>query len=158
MQSSEGSRLGVFPYLPDVLLELDNPVVAVSVLGRLMDLLDSWLSWVTMVFMLVPWDRECLCTGSVELLVTMLSLVTSFWVIMSMSTFPFSTVNTEVGRIFFFNLFFFFIFMMINMNTANITTQVMTAVEATIQVNVFRSSFCTVCLKMTVCRYCGQFA
>jgi len=121
-----------------------------------MDLLDSWLSWVTMVFMLVPWDSECLCTGSVELLMTMLSLVMSFWV-MSISTFPFSTVNTE-GRIFFFNLFFFFIFMMINMKTANITTQVMTAVEATIHVRVFRSSFCTVCLNMTVCRYCGQFA
>jgi len=157
MQSSEGSLRGVFPYLPDVLLELDNPVVVVSVLGRLMDLLDSWLSWVTMVFMLVPWVKECLCTGSVELLRTMLSLVMFFW-FMSISTFPLSTVNTEVGRIFFFNLFFFFIFMMINMNTANITTQVMTAVEATIHVSVFRSSFSTVCLNMTVCRYCGQFA
>jgi len=158
MQSSEGRRRGVFPYLPDNLLELVNPVVVVSVLGRLMlDLLDSWLSWVTMVFMLVPWARECLCTGRVSLLRTMLSLV-MFFLVMSISTFPLSTVKIEVGRIFFFNLLFFLIFMMINININITPTQVITAVKATIHVSVFRSSFCTVCWNMTVCRYCGQFA
>jgi hypothetical protein len=67
--------------------------------------------------------------------ITRLSLTVSFAGI-SISTFPFSTVNTEVGIIFFFNLLNFFNFMLIKTNTASITTHVIAAVKATMIVNV----------------------
>ena len=136
---------------------LVTPVLAVSVLGRLM--LDSWLSWVTIVLMLLAGcSDDGLIWGGMWLadpLITRLSLIVSF-AGMSISTFPFSTVNTEVGIIFFFNLFIFFNLMLIKTNTASITTQVMAAVKPTMTVNIRRSSFSTLCRNITLCKYCEQ--